>query len=107
MSYVIVYCDSLLLMGSKVLFALDISSIASATTMKTLERNVPRQFNSVIQSDLLCGLRVIGQVDVLVFNPPYVPTEESDSWAGDIEYAWRGGKMGMETTWKVLDELSV
>jgi hypothetical protein len=42
-----------------------------------------------------------------VFNPPYVPTDEDDSWAGDIGFAWRGGGIGMNTTGKVLDSLSV
>ena len=90
-----------------VLFSLDISFEASCTTAKTLERNVPGQFNSVVQCDLLNGLRVNGGVDVLVFNPPYVPTEEDDSWAGNIGLAWKGGGMGMQTTWQVLNELEV
>jgi hypothetical protein len=42
-----------------------------------------------------------------VFNPPYVPTDEDDSWAGDIGFAWKGGGMGMSTTFKVLDSLTV
>ena len=47
-------------------------------------------------------------VDVLVFNPPYVPTVEGgDSWAGELGFAWAGGGMGMKTTWRVLDELAV
>jgi methylase of polypeptide subunit release factors len=60
-----------------------------------------------VQGDLLSALRLRGAVDVLVFNPPYVPTEENDSWAGGIERAWAGGGMGMQTTWKVLDSLNV
>ena len=90
-----------------VLFSVDISFPANLTTAGTLERNVPRQFNSVVQCDLLNGLRVHGGVDVLVFNPPYVPTEEDDSWARDIRFAWKGGGMGMQTTWRVLNELDV
>jgi release factor glutamine methyltransferase len=90
-----------------VLFAVDISSAATLTTTATLEKNAPRQFNSVVQCDLLNGLRVDRAVDVLVFNPPYVPTDQEDSWAGDAAYAWRGGGMGMQTTWRVLDCLSV
>jgi release factor glutamine methyltransferase len=90
-----------------VLFAVDISSSAAVTTETTLVRNCPRQFSSVIQCDLFSGLRLSGQIDVLVFNPPYVPVDEDDSWAGDIGFAWKGGGMGMSTTWKVLDSLKV
>jgi release factor glutamine methyltransferase len=90
-----------------VLFAIDISSLATLTTVATLERNIPKQFNSVVQSDLLSALRLRSAVDVLVFNPPYVPTDHEDAWAGEIRSAWRGGGMGMETTSRVLDSLSV
>jgi release factor glutamine methyltransferase len=92
---------------TRVLFSLDISEAACRTTTTTLQRNVPRQFNSVVQSDLLSAVRLTGAVDVLVFNPPYVPTDNEDLWAGGLERAWAGGGMGMETTWKVLDSLSV
>jgi methylase of polypeptide subunit release factors len=64
-------------------------------------------YNGVLQGDLLSSLRVFGGVDVLVYNPPYVPTSEDDVWAGDLRFSWRGGGMGMDTTWLVLDELEV
>ena len=91
-----------------VLFAIDINSLAASTTALTLSHNIPKQFNSVVQGDLLNSLRFThGGIDVLVFNPPYVPTEEDDLWAGDLGYAWKGGGMGMQTTWKVLNQLNV
>jgi release factor glutamine methyltransferase len=41
-------------------------------------------------------------VDILVFNPPYVPTEEEEGDAaqfeGGISAAWAGGAVGMTTT---------
>ena len=93
------------------LIAVDVATEASRTTARTLEVKGPGRFHAIVQSDLLSGLRVKGGVDVLVFNPPYVPTEEqdegTDSWAGDLGFSWRGGGMGMKTTIRVLDELSV
>jgi release factor glutamine methyltransferase len=89
------------------LFSIDISTAACVTTAATLQRNVPRQFNSIVQGDLLLGIRVSGGIDVLVFNPPYVPTAESDSWAGELKFAWAGGGMGLQTTWRILDSLPV
>jgi len=91
----------------QVLFSIDISSMACITTATTLKRNVPGHFNSVVQMDLLSAIRVSGGIDVLVFNPPYVPTDDADSWAGDIKFAWAGEGMGMATSWKVLDSLTV
>jgi methylase of polypeptide subunit release factors len=86
--------------------------MAAKTTSSTLSQNIPPNFNSVIQGDLLDSLnRFItqggGGIDVLVFNPPYVPTSEDDTWAGDLGFAWKGGGQGMQTTWKVLDNLNV
>ena len=89
------------------LIAVDISSKATLVTSETLKENVPGQFNSVIQSDLLDGVRIGNGIDVLVFNPPYVPTEGEDAWAGDLGYAWKGGGMGMQTTRRLLDCLQV
>jgi len=52
-------------------------------------------------SDLaLCDLagpllqRLAGQVDVLAFNPPYVPTPVEEVTAGGISAAWAGGDRG-------------
>jgi release factor glutamine methyltransferase len=90
-----------------VLFAVDVSPYATATTLETLRRNTNCVGNSVVQGDLLSGLRLSGQVDVLVFNPPYVPTSEEEEWAGPVVYAWSGGGMGMQVTSRVLDSLHV
>ena len=67
----------------------------------------------------LCGCLIDESVDVLVFNPPYVPTPElpklpssgaipqksfdNDSHLLSLSYA--GGRKGMETTSRLLDQL--
>ncbi|KDN50301.1 hypothetical protein RSAG8_01637, partial [Rhizoctonia solani AG-8 WAC10335] len=54
--------------------------------------------------------RLRGQIDVLIFNPPYVPTEEEEATIaqsqGEIAGAWAGGFDGMAVTNRLLDELN-
>ncbi|KAG8762149.1 S-adenosylmethionine-dependent methyltransferase [Ceratobasidium sp. 423] len=54
--------------------------------------------------------RLHGQIDVLIFNPPYVPTEEEEAMVaqsqGEIAGAWAGGFDGMAVTNRLLDELN-
>jgi release factor glutamine methyltransferase len=38
----------------------------------------------------------MGDVDLLVFNPPYVPSEKSELGLTSIEAAWAGGEDGRE-----------
>lgn len=55
--------------------------------------------------------RLHGNVDLLLFNPPYVPTvsEEADiaQQDRDIAGSWAGGLLGMNVTTFVLDNLKV
>ncbi|KAJ5168727.1 uncharacterized protein N7482_004321 [Penicillium canariense] len=99
----------------------------SSATDTTTSPNLQTVHISSITSDLCTALRP-GSVDVLLFNPPYVPTEElprlptasendptmslsvsrsakfeSDSYFLSLTYA--GGADGMETTNRLLDAI--
>ncbi|CCK71885.1 S-adenosylmethionine-dependent methyltransferase KNAG_0I00940 [Huiozyma naganishii CBS 8797] len=97
--------------------ALDINPWALEGTLQTatlnncIKENGHSGYLEPVQSDLTTGLRD-KQVDLLVFNPPYVPAEEVpeipdtkeniDQW---LDLALLGGVDGMEITGKVLDSL--
>ena len=87
-----------------------------------------------IRCDLLSPIRqrVRGKVDILLSNPPYVPTSSEEYVArrnflllvfvlqllmpirlvssqahGDVAGAWAGGTAGMDVTDRVIEDLSV
>ncbi|KAJ4422665.1 S-adenosylmethionine-dependent methyltransferase [Gnomoniopsis sp. IMI 355080] len=120
--------------GSPILTAgVDVNRFACTATATTVKKAVAEnpgthgQFLGALTGDLLGPLGT-GQVDVLIFNPPYVPTEElppqderlsggdagegalgpsakfeRDSYLLSLSYA--GGKDGMEITNRLIAEL--
>lgn len=104
---------------------IDVNIFACTSTGKTVSRAVGETqtqkesgtFLTALQGDLTSPLRP-GQIDVLVFNPPYVPTPEmpvasaasssSTTFAQDshlLELSYAGGKDGMETTDRLVEAL--
>ncbi|CAG8950487.1 hypothetical protein HYFRA_00006984 [Hymenoscyphus fraxineus] len=69
-----------------------------------------------VAADLTGALRC-GEVDVLIFNPPYVPTPNLPSLVGDpklsafdadshlLELSYAGGEDGMEVTKRLIESL--
>ena len=51
--------------------------------------------------------RLKDRADILIFNPPYVPTDDHDSSDVGISAAWAGGMIGMTTTKLVLEAVPV
>ena len=48
-----------------------------------------------VRSSLLSGMEgAVGRVDVMVFNPPYVPTPDEEVAGCGIEASWAGGTDG-------------
>lgn len=86
-------------------FGIDINPHANRCTIATGKENGAHI--EVVRSSLLSGMsdRFEGKVDVLLFNPPYVPTEEEEEVMAQgkagIEGSWAGGATGT----KLVDEL--
>ena len=109
----------------------DVNALACVATTKTVQLaiadsvdngHVAGLFGSALNADLTAPLRP-QSVDVLIFNPPYVPTEalppatddaalaklaERDRFERDshlLALSYAGGVDGMETTNRLLDQL--
>lgn len=83
-------------------FSVDINSHAAQVTRKTASRNCVSL--EVVNCDLVGPFlsRIQNEIDVLVFNPPYVPTDESEiDLKSPIALSWAGGLRGR----KVMDRL--
>ncbi|ODO06450.1 hypothetical protein L198_01682 [Cryptococcus wingfieldii CBS 7118] len=87
----------------------DINSYACKATQRTAAANQTTLdgINCNLLSPLLSRLHQ--QVDILLFNPPYVPTDADElsltQEQKDIGGAWAGGFDGMAVTNLVLDQL--
>eukprot|EP01120_Amphizonella_sp_Union-15-10_P013042 TRINITY_DN5985_c0_g1_i1.p1 TRINITY_DN5985_c0_g1~~TRINITY_DN5985_c0_g1_i1.p1 ORF type:complete len:224 (+),score=43.79 TRINITY_DN5985_c0_g1_i1:63-734(+) len=82
----------------KLYFATDVNPNATLATSETARFHGVNV--EVIGTDLLSGLeRLFGRIDVLIFNPPYVPTTEEELEEAvekkDISASWSGGENGL------------
>lgn len=94
-------------------FATDINLVALETTKGTHENNKPvNEPFDVIRSNLTDSFRK-NQIDVILFNPPYVPSEDipeipytdDDTNSAWLDLALVGGDDGMRITNIVLENL--
>jgi len=62
----------------------------------------------VIRTDLFRGIRpenLKALFDIILFNPPYLPTSKEEKVPGWLNYAFDGGISGRETLDRFLDEV--
>jgi release factor glutamine methyltransferase len=57
----------------------------------------------VIRADLFAGMRA--DFDLILFNPPYLPTTDDERTGGWIDHALDGGETGRETIDRFLEDL--
>ena len=103
------YVERLLMTrGSAVaIIACDINPKACAATVATAAVSGSARGIDVVLSDLLSPVasRLRGAVDLLLFNPPYVPTPDSEVGVGGLAASWAGGERGRAVIDRVLPEL--
>ena len=100
-------------LGSNCLyFATDINALATECCLKCASINgITDSSIEAVVTDLTSALedRLEGKVDLLIFNPPYVLTEEEETKQGKetkpLSFAWAGGTNGMQVTNRFLDKL--
>jgi len=78
--------------------AVDKNPDACGTTRRTLRSHGIKN-SDCVRTSLVENLQVWGQVDVLIFNPPYVVTPPEEMEGCGISISWAGGQDGR----KVVD----
>jgi len=58
---------------------------------------------SIIRADLFAGIR--GRFDLVIFNPPYLPTHEEERINDWLEYALDGGETGREVIKRFAEDV--
>lgn len=83
--------------------AIDVNPYAVMCARKNAEINGVADRVFFVQGDLFSPLRTRKEFDMILFNAPYLPSEESEknSWVG---WAWAGGDSGKEVIDKFIRE---
>jgi release factor glutamine methyltransferase len=91
----------------------DINPRALQVTKETAIKNSSNNSNELdtleaIQCDLATALlpRLAGQVDVILFNPPYVPTPDTEVGGSGIEASWAGGVHGRRVVDRAVEQIA-
>lgn len=89
------------------LLATDCNPAAAAATQATLRAHGVENYADIIVTDLTRGLlpRIAGCIDLLLFNPPYVPTPDAELRRGGIAAAWAGGYRGRSVIDRLLPDV--
>jgi len=94
---------------STVNYATDINIHAVSCALRTAKASgLPQGAVEAVLCDLASPLlgRLAGKVDVILFNPPYVPTPDDEVGGNGIEASWAGGKDGRVVLDKALPQIA-
>ena len=88
---------------SRNVVATDINEHAVKCALKNIIAN--RTYNVEIREGNLFEPVPDEKFDLILFNTPYLPTDENEKFDGEINAAWDGGVDGRATIDKFLDEV--
>eukprot|EP00752_Nemacystus_decipiens_P012984 g11488.t1 len=89
-----------------IFMAAEINPRAAGACLLTAKANKVEPFEVVCCDLALCMRdRLRRQVDILVFNPPYVPTPPEEVGSKDIAAAWAGGERGRQVVDRFLPDV--
>jgi release factor glutamine methyltransferase len=75
-----------------------------ATDINPFAVSMVREYGlPVIRADLFRGIKA--KFDMVLFNPPYLPTSEEEKTAGWMNFALDGGECGRETIKRFFEDL--
>ncbi len=83
--------------------ATDINPSASRNALENVRKKGLEEMVQVLTTDLLKFLRTGSKVDLVVFNAPYVPNNETPQYINDL--SWHGGSNGREAIEEFLWEI--
>ncbi len=89
-------------------FCTDINPFAVQVTRRNISRN-QRLLQGAIeirQGDLFSAFENSERFNVIVFNPPYLPTQKQERTGGWFDIATDGGRNGLKVTKRFLEGLS-
>ena len=87
--------------------ATDINPVAADTSLQTALNHDVIIDVAVVNLVQALEIRLAGKVDVLIFNPPYVPTPEEEVGAPGIVASWAGGSRGRRVIDRLLPQVKL
>jgi release factor glutamine methyltransferase len=98
--------DKLKDIGIPLFIATDINKDACEATIKTTQLNSNNI--QVVNCDLLSPLihRLENRIDILLFNPPYVVTDNIELGSSNIQAAWAGGIDGRQVMNRLFKQIN-
>jgi release factor glutamine methyltransferase len=92
-------------LGASKVVAVDINPFASRCAMKNVLSNGFGSKISILTGDLFSMLRKTSEFDIILFNPPYLRTDESEYNSGWLEKSWAGGRNGRVVIDRFIDNV--